>query len=310
MVMSAAARRQKVTRWFTSSFLTAPLTVKFTNVQVHEALHEGLASSVFRASVGGLVVAMKIIVVPYENERQHKEMVNAILIAESLSSHDNIVRHLGHDMRKFDCYRQFMSFYNDTLMALLASTQTLTVVRVTDIAMQVARGMAFVHANGIIHRDLKGENVMIETVRADENAEPQQVYKLGDLLECCTVIEHGVYRANVGTPGFMAPEVFSTKYDECVYAQSCDVWSFGMLLYQLLTREFPPPEATQSGKRPRLPIAIDETPLLPFSVLYEKCTERTPVERLAADNVVLFLQAQTRRDSGSRWQQQQERKIM
>jgi serine/threonine protein kinase len=301
MVTSAAARQQNVVRWFTSVFVTAPLTVNFTNVQVHEVLHEGLASSVCRASVGGLVMAMKTIVVPHDNARQHKEMINAILIAESLSVHDNIVRHLGHDMRTFDCCRQFMSFYTGTLMALLASTPTLTVLQLADIAVQVARGMAFVHANGIIHRDLKCENVMIETVRIDENAEPQQVYKLGDLLECCTVTDHCAHRANVGTLGFMAPEVFSKSVNECVYTQACDVWSFGMLLYQLMTRQFPPPEATQTGDRPRLPVAIDVAPqLLPFSVLYEKCTEQAASERLPATSVVNFLQAQLRRASGPR----------
>jgi len=292
-VMSKTARqiqRKTSSSWL---FVTPPAEVSFAKIVVHEALHEGLASSVYRASTGaGFVFALKTIAVPYENARQHREMIDAILLAEALGVHANIVAHLGHDMRDVRCYRQFMAYHPDNLMRhLSAASPPLEAARVIDAAVQIARALTFIHAAQIIHRDVKCENVLLEIDRgSDENAQPREVFKLSDLLECCAVVRGGVYRANIGTPGFMAPEVYSDTDDECAYGQSADVWSFGMLLRQLVTREFPPPEVSRSGVRPRLPEGADVcSPAI--SSLYVWCTERAPSMRTRLSDVLLALEA-------------------
>jgi serine/threonine protein kinase len=273
-------------------YLSAPIEVSFGDVNVHETLYEGLASSVFRVSVAGFAMAMKTIVVPYENPAQSQELIKAILLAESLGVNRNVVRHLGHDMRDPRTYRQFMTLYSATLMKLLNSTtQPLPTPTIVDIACQTARGLAYVHQHKILHRDVKCENILIGTERANENASPTDVYKLGDLLECCRETRSGAYRANVGTPGFMAPEVYSETESVRPYNQMCDVWSFGMVLYQLLTREFPPPEVSGTGVRPPLPDTVSLQTTRLFVGLYNSCTETDPSWRNSMHTAVTFLES-------------------
>ncbi len=289
--MAKAANRQDVSRSSAPLFFSASTAVSFADVNVHETLHEGLASSVFRVSSSGFTFAMKTIAVPYENAAQRQEMIDAIFLAENLAVHRHVVEHLGHDLRDFRCYRQYMVLYTGSLMTLLNLTPTLGVSMIVDIALQVARGLEHIHQCNIIHRDVKCENVMLETDRGgNENSVPVRVFKLGDFLECCTATKTGIQRrANVGTPGFMAPEVYSERELSRVYDQQCDVWSFGMLLYQLLMREFPPADVSVSGLRPMLTCAFPRAAMKFFVDLFNGCTEREPGPRNKISVIVQLL---------------------
>uniref|UniRef100_A0A0E0F1T8 non-specific serine/threonine protein kinase n=1 Tax=Oryza meridionalis TaxID=40149 RepID=A0A0E0F1T8_9ORYZ len=93
-------------------------------------------------------------------------------------------------------------------------------------ARAILRGLAYLHARGVIHRDLKCDNIFV-------NGHLGQV-KIGDLglaavLRGCTSA-----RSVIGTPEFMAPEM----YDEC-YGVGVDVYSFGMCMLEMLTNEYP-----------------------------------------------------------------------
>src|SRR3989338_6521718 len=98
------------------------------------------------------------------------------------------------------------------------------------IAMDVASGCAYLHERGIIHRDIKPENVLL--VRSESSLDPDST--------CAKVCDFGVSKLTamtsqctkaVGTPLYMAPEMFSTKYSSAV-----DIWSFGLLYYELIAR--------------------------------------------------------------------------
>lgn len=104
---------------------------------------------------------------------------------------------------------------------------------------QLLQGVTFIHANGLCHRDLKPENCMIE--------------KASDRLK---IIDFGLSKhqqsavtLGVGTPDYMAPELlggtgggFAALQERRVGhydARACDVWAMGVLLYLLVTGQYP-----------------------------------------------------------------------
>jgi len=94
---------------------------------------------------------------------------------------------------------------------------------------QILEGLAYLHARGIIHRDLKCDNIFV-------NGSQGQV-KIGDLGLAAVVRRRGrgdPARCVVGTPEFMAPEVYAEDYDE-----RADVYSFGMCVLEMVTLEYP-----------------------------------------------------------------------
>lgn len=95
---------------------------------------------------------------------------------------------------------------------------------------QILDGLAYLHARGIIHRDLKCDNIFV-------NGSQGQV-KIGDLGLAAVRRRQTAsppYAAHcVGTPEFMAPEVYAEDYDELA-----DVYSFGMCVLEMVTLEYP-----------------------------------------------------------------------
>jgi serine/threonine protein kinase len=115
------------------------------------------------------------------------------------------------------------------------------------IALDIVRGMAFLHKSSIIHRDLKPSNILLTR---DHRA------KIADFG--MSVNNHGQeLTAETGTYRYMAPEVI--RHD--AYGSNADVYSFGVCLWQLITREIPfatmtPIQAAYAvaeGHRPEIP---------------------------------------------------------
>lgn len=96
------------------------------------------------------------------------------------------------------------------------------------VMMQVFSALAYMHSNNIVHRDLKLENVLIE------EHEGQMLVKLIDFDTATTLKKGEKIKGKSGTIYYMAPEVINGSYTE-----KCDIWSAGVILYSLLTQNFP-----------------------------------------------------------------------
>lgn len=94
-------------------------------------------------------------------------------------------------------------------------------------ARQILRGLAYLHSQDppIIHRDLKCDNIFV-------NGNHGEV-KVGD-LGLARIMLQRTAQSVIGTPEFMAPELYEEEYNELV-----DIYSFGMCILELITGEYP-----------------------------------------------------------------------
>eukprot|EP00250_Pteridium_aquilinum_P020752 c24931_g1_i1 orf=466-2904(+) len=146
---------------------------------------------------------------------------------------------------------------------------------------QILRGLLHLHSHDppIIHRDLKCDNIFI-------NGNQGEV-KIGD-LGLAAILQHAHARSVIGTPEFMAPELYEEEYTELV-----DIYSFGMCLLEMVTSEYPYSECSNAaqiykkvmlGKRPE---ALKQVKDPQLCQLIEKClapaSKRLPARELLMD---------------------------
>ncbi|KAL9688843.1 hypothetical protein QQ045_033268 [Rhodiola kirilowii] len=104
-------------------------------------------------------------------------------------------------------------------------------------ARQILQGLSYLHNHNppVIHRDLKCDNIFV-------NGHLGQV-KIGDLGLAAILHDSQHAHSIIGTPEFMAPELYDEEYDQLV-----DIYSFGMCLLEMLTTEFPYSECTNPAQ--------------------------------------------------------------
>ncbi|KAG2604595.1 hypothetical protein PVAP13_4NG102920 [Panicum virgatum] len=145
------------------------------------------------------------------------------------------------------------------------------------IAMDVAFGMEYLHGKNIVHFDLKSDNLLVNL------RDPQRpICKVGDLglskVKCQTLISGGVR----GTLPWMAPELLNGS--SSLVSEKVDVFSFGIVMWELLTGEEPYAELhygaiiggiVNNTLRPPVPESCDSQ----WRALMEQCWSAEPSER-------------------------------
>ena len=90
------------------------------------------------------------------------------------------------------------------------------------IFLNMIKGLNFLHLKGVIHRDIKLENILL----SNDNEKPQ--VKIAD-FSLAEFYKNKSLTVKCGTPGFMAPEIFENE----VYDERVDIFSAGIILYIL-----------------------------------------------------------------------------
>jgi serine/threonine protein kinase len=125
----------------------------------------------------------------------------------------------------------------ETLAGVLANERVLDVMRALHIGAQVAAALAAAHAAGVIHRDLKPDNVMLTTRLGDPNFVVLLDFGLAKMFigggQSAVKTAAGVL---LGTPQFMSPEACESKGN---LDHRTDIYALGILLFQMMTGVLP-----------------------------------------------------------------------
>ena len=177
-------------------------------------------------------VAMKKINKVKENEIDEMEIKNEIDILKKLD-HPNIVKILEfYSTEKAyyiitdycscgELYNQIKHQYTENQLAVLF--------------YQLFSGLCYLHANNIVHRDLKLENILISEIERDKETNKNLFWiKIIDFGTAKIFEKNKSEKAVVGSSYYIAPEVLQKHYNE-----KCDTWSAGVILYMLIVGRAP-----------------------------------------------------------------------
>ena len=190
-------------------------------------------SSVFRARDRLLdrKVALKVLHQQYTDDAEYVERFRHEARAVAALSHPNIVTVIDrgeHDGRQFIVFEYIEG---ENLKELIQRRGPAPVATALELAMQVARGLSFAHQQGLVHRDVKPQNVLLN---GDGQAKVTD-FGIARSLD----VQHGMTQTGtvLGTSDYIAPEqAQGQRVDE-----HTDVYSLGVVLYELLTSQVPFP---------------------------------------------------------------------
>jgi serine/threonine protein kinase len=181
--------------------------------------------------------------------------------------HPNVVRAIGFDPYAETPYLA-MEYVPGTSLRPLIQKRNLSVLDSVAILRQVLAGLAYAHAQGIVHRDVKPENILVHERAFQEGFAAEGVVKVTDfgLGQAATDTAAGsiAYSASMDSPAareiagtldYMAPEVRSGKG---AVDPRVDIYACGVVLYELLTVERPAGTDLPSELNRSVPKYLDE----------------------------------------------------
>lgn len=218
--------------------------------EVGGVLGRGAMGTVYRARQISLDRPVAVKVMSSDLVSQPEFILRFKREAAALASlaHPNVVGII--DQGHVDSNWYFVMEYVDgpTLRRVL-SQRSLRLPQVFELAVQIGRGLDYAHSKGVVHRDLKPENVLLVD-SGNEGYLPKICdFGLADILYSDrSYVNLTGSRISMGTVNYMAPE---QRQDAGRVDQRADVFSYGVLLYEMLTGELPLGRYAEPSKRNR-----------------------------------------------------------
>ncbi|XP_065348084.1 uncharacterized protein slpr isoform X5 [Cloeon dipterum] len=220
----------------TNNYLEEPNVIDFNDLTLEEVIGVGGFGKVYRAYLTGEEVAVKAArQAPDEDPSVTLESVRQEARLFWMLQHENIVSLKGVCLTPPNLCLVMEYARGGPLNRVLQGRKIRPNVLV-DWAIQIARGMNYLHNEAqinIIHRDLKSSNVLLREPIENEDLQFKTL-KITDFG-----LAREVYKTTrmsaAGTYAWMAPEVIR----DSTFSKASDVWSYGVLLWELLTGETP-----------------------------------------------------------------------
>nr|XP_023870679.1 probable serine/threonine-protein kinase WNK7 [Quercus suber]POE88495.1 putative serine/threonine-protein kinase wnk4 [Quercus suber] len=261
-------------------------------VRYNEILGKGAFKTVFKAfdEVDGIEVAWNQVRIDdvLQSPEDLEKLYSEVHLLKSLK-HDNIIKFCNSwvDDKKKTVNMITELFTSGNLRQYRKKHKNVDMKAIKNWARQILRGLVYLHSHNppIIHRDIKCDNIFV-------NGNHGEV-KIGD-LGLAIVMQQPTARSVIGTPEFMAPELYEEEYNELV-----DIYSFGMCMLEMVTFDYPYSECKNpaqiykkvtSGIKPASLSKVSDYQIMEF---IEKClvpaSERSSAKELLQDQ---FLQVE------------------
>jgi serine/threonine protein kinase len=214
-------------------------------------LGRGGFGSVFFAeqiAVGNRAVALKVLSGQGTDDPQYLKRFQTEAAAAGRIHHINVVT--IHDYGQADDGTPYIAMEflkGESLGEALKKRGRFPLAEVVEILHQVARGLTAAHRLGIIHRDLKPDNIFL--TRDDENALVVKIVDFG-IVKLLEEHDRNASTTLFGTPAYMSYDQLSGIKSDNLDARS-DVYSLGVLIYELLTGRLPFISDTAAGYLPK-----------------------------------------------------------
>jgi eukaryotic-like serine/threonine-protein kinase len=257
-----------------------PGTVLGDRYEIVKMLGQGGMGAVYRAHDRELEreVALKVIRSDMAANPEILRRFKQELILARQITHKNVIRIF--DLGQADGIKFITMEYieGEDLQSVLRRKKKLEPVEAATIMAQVCRALEAAHAEGVIHRDLKPQNIMLDKAG--------RVYVM-DFGIARSLVTKGMTQtgALIGTPDYMSPE---QAKGQTLDVRS-DLFTFGIIFYELLSGESPYEADTTMGKlwkrtsEPARPLGeLDNTIPQPLVDIVTRCLEIDPAKRFAS----------------------------
>src|SRR6476646_9224037 len=269
---NAAPKNKKSTR-------AAELLGEFGDYELLEEMGRGGQGVVFRARQKSLnrIVALKVIRLGQWASKAHLKRFRLEAEAAARLEHPGIVPIHEVGERDGSCYFR-MKFVEGGQLDEVARREPISIRRAAEFIAKVARTVHYAHQHGILHRDIKPGNILL-----DAKGEPHLTdFGLARLVESESSVTHTL--DVLGTPSYMAPE--QALGNNAQVTGATDVYGLGAVLYQLLTGQPPFAGGTTYetiklllDTEPRQPRLLNPKIDRDLSTICLKCLEKDPKRR-------------------------------
>ncbi|KQJ92138.1 serine/threonine-protein kinase STY46 [Brachypodium distachyon] len=250
-------------------------------LKMGDMIASGSCGDLFHGTYFGEDVAVKVLKAEHLNKNVWNEFTQEVYILREVC-HTNVVRFIGACTKppKFCIITEYMS--GGSLYDFVHKQRNvLDLPTLLKFACDVCRGMCYLHQRGIIHRDLKTANLLMDK---------DHVVKVADFGVARFQDQGGIMTAETGTYRWMAPEVINHQ----PYDNKADVFSFAIVLWELIASKIPydtmtPLQAAvgvRQGLRPGLP----ENTHPKLLDLLQRCWETIPSNRPSFPDILTELE--------------------